>query len=386
MIYRVNPKNKDQISQLGFGCMRFPKDDADVEQQVVYAIEHGVNYFDTAYIYPHNEERLGKVLAKGYRDRVFIATKMPSYLIKRTESFSRMFNTQLKRLQTDHLDYYLIHMLTNTGEWKRACQIGMRDFIDERKASGQISNIGFSYHGGLQEFKDLVDVYNWDFCMLQFNYLDENNQAGKTGLEYAAARGIPVMIMEPLRGGRLAANLPKEALRVWENAPTKRPPAEWGLRWVWNHPDVLTVLSGMNTLRMLKENIRIASDAQAHELSGAERALYDEVCRALLGQETITCTGCNYCMPCPKGVDIPLCFACYNDKKTGLGNRFTLEFQYIQRTYNHQASLCVECGTCEKHCPQSLKIRNELKKVAREMEGLLYYPTRFMVKKIMHLT
>jgi predicted aldo/keto reductase-like oxidoreductase len=385
MIYRTNPKNNDQLSQLGFGCMRFPRDDADVEKQIVYAIENGMNYFDTAYAYVGNEERLGRVLAKGYRERVFIATKMPSYLITKADGFDRMFDTQLKRLQTDYIDYYLFHMLSGVNEWNRACGIGMLDFVNERKESGQIRNIGFSYHGGLQEFKSLVDTYGWDFCMLQFNYLDENSQAGISGIEYAASKGLPVMIMEPLRGGSLVAKLPQEALRLWENAQPKRSPAEWGLRWVWNHPEVFTVLSGMSTLEMVKENIRIASDARANELSEAELALYGEVRRVILGKDTVPCTGCNYCMPCPAGVDIPMCFSSYNDKKTGLGNRFTTGFRYVQRTYNHQASLCVECGKCEKHCPQNIGIREELKKVTKEMENSLYRPTRFIVKKVMKL-
>jgi predicted aldo/keto reductase-like oxidoreductase len=385
MIYRANPKNNDRLSQLGFGCMRLPRDDADAEKQIVFAIEKGVNYFDTAYAYIGNEERLGRVLAKGYRERVFIATKMPSYLITKPDGFNRMFDTQLKRLQTGYIDYYLLHMLAGVGEWDRARGIGILDFINEKKKSGQIRNIGFSYHGGLHEFKDLADAYDWDFCMLQFNYLDENSQAGITGIEYAASKGIPVMVMEPLRGGKLAAGLPKEALRVWENAPIKRSPAEWGLRWVWNHPNVFAVLSGMNTLDMVKENIRVASEAMANVLSEAELALYGEVRRIILGKDAIPCTGCNYCMPCPKGVDIPMCFSSFNDKKIGLGSRFTAGFKYIQRTHNHQASLCAECGKCEKRCPQKIEIRKELKKVAKEMEGMLYRPARFVVKKVMRL-
>jgi predicted aldo/keto reductase-like oxidoreductase len=385
MIYRTNPKNNDRLSQLGFGCMRFPKNDADVEKQVVYAIENGVNYFDTAYAYLGNEERLGKALAKGYRERVFIATKMPTYLITKADGFGRMFDTQLKRLQTDYIDYYLLHMLASVNEWERARGIGILDFITEKKGTGQIRNIGFSYHGGLQEFKGLVDAYDWDFCMLQFNYLDENNQAGISGIEYAASKGLPVMIMEPLRGGSLVTKLPREALRVWENAPAKRTPAEWGLRWVWNHSEVYTVLSGMNTVEMIEENIRIASEAKANELAEAELALYDDVCRIIRGKGTIPCTGCNYCMPCSAGVDIPLCFTHYNDKKTGWENRFTARFQYAQVTYNHQASLCIECGVCEKRCPQKIKIREELKKVTKEMENILYRPTRFILKKVMKL-
>ncbi len=385
MIYRVNPKNNDNLSQLGFGCMRFDKDDREVEKQIKYAIENGVNYFDTAYIYPNSEERLGRILAKGYREKVYIATKMPTYMISKSEGFEKMFNTQLERLQTDYIDYYFMHMLPNVGEWERACNLGILDFINEKKASGQIRNVGFSYHGGVQDFKDLIDVYDWDFCMLQFNYLDENNQAGKSGVEYAASKGLPVMIMEPLRGGKLVNKLPIEALDVFKNAEISRTPAEWALRWVWNHPSVITVLSGMNSMEMVEENIKIASDAKSNELSVNELAVYDQVIKAILGKETIPCTGCNYCIPCPKGVDIPMCFTSYNDKKSGIESKIVTNFYYIQRLYNHQASLCVECGKCEKHCPQNIPIIEELKKVKKEMEGPLYKPVRFLVKKFMKL-
>lgn len=387
MIYRTNPRNKEQLSQLGFGCMRFNKDDREVEKQIAYAVENGVNYFDTAYAYPNSEERLGRVLAAGgYRDKVSIATKMPTYLINKPGGFDQMFYTQLKRLQTDHIDYYLMHMLSNVGEWERVCNLGILDFIDQKKKNGQIRNLGFSYHGGLREFKDLIDIYDWDFCMIQFNYLDENNQAGKSGLEYAASKGLPVMIMEPLRGGKLVNKLPKEAMKIWEHTSLKRSPAEWALRWVWNHPAVTTVLSGMNSMEMVEENIRIASEAKADDLSSADLALYEQVRNIILGKETVPCTGCNYCMPCPQGVDIPMCFTCYNDKKSGIESGMSAEFFYIQRAYNHQASLCIECGKCEKHCPQGIAIRKELKKVKTELEGPLYRPTRYIAKKIMKLS
>lgn len=386
MIYRTNPRNNEQLSQLGFGCMRFDRDDREVEREIACAIENGVNYFDTAYIYPNSEERLGRILAKGdFRGRVSIATKLPTYLVKRPEDIERMFRTQLKRLQTDYIDYYLMHMLPNAAEWKRMCELGILDFISEKKRSGEIRNIGFSYHGGLPEFKELVDVYDWNFCMIQFNYLDENNQAGRSGLDYAASKGLPVMIMEPLRGGKLVSKLPKEAVKVWEHAEPSRSPAEWALRWVWNNPAVTTVLSGMNSMEMVKENIRIASDAQANALTPAELSLYDQVRHIILGKSTVPCTGCGYCMPCPHNVDIPMCFTCYNDKKSGIETGLLTEAYYIQRTHNHQASLCAGCGKCEKHCPQGIAIREELKKVQKEFEGPLYRPARFIAKKILKL-
>jgi len=198
MNYRVNPKNNDKLSILGFGCMRFTKDEKELEKQIIYAIENGVNYFDTAYIYPNSEVALGRVLAKGYRDRVKIATKMPPYLIKKYEDFDKIFNAELGRLQTTYIDYYLIHMITDVNIWSRLVSLGVLDWIKEKKEKGQIINIGFSYHGGKDEFIKIVDVFDWEFCMIQYNYLDENKQAGKSGLQYAASKGIPVMIMEPL--------------------------------------------------------------------------------------------------------------------------------------------------------------------------------------------
>ncbi len=386
MIYRENQKNGDKISQLGFGCMRFDKDDKEVEKQIIYAIENGVNYFDTAYIYTNSEERLGRVLAKGYREKVSIATKMPTYMINKTEGFNQMFNTQLTRLQTDYIDYYFMHMLSSVEEWERVCKLGILDFINEKKKSGQIKNVGFSYHGGVQGFKDLVDAYDWDFCMLQFNYLDENNQAGKSGVEYASSKGLPLMIMEPLRGGKLVNNLPKDAQDIWAKAEGNRSAAEWALRWVWNNPAVLTVLSGMNSMEMIEENIRIASEAKVNELTEEELSLYGKVVKAILGKDTIPCTGCNYCIPCPKGVEIPLCFTSYNDKKSGIEKGFLTNFFYIQRLNKHEASLCVECGKCEKHCPQNIAIMKELKKVRKEMEGPLYRPLRFLVRKLMKIS
>ena len=204
-------------------------------------------------------------------------------------------------------------------------------------------------------------------------------------MDYAASKGLPVMIMEPLRGGKLVNKLPKEAMKVWENASVKRSPAEWALRWVWNHPAVVTVLSCMNSMEMIEENIRIASEAKAEELTPADLALYDQVRKIVLGKETVPCTGCGYCMPCPRGVDIPMCFTCYNDKKSGIEGRIYSEFYYIQRTINHQASLCIGCGKCERHCPQNIAIREELKKVRKELEGPIYRPARYIAKKILKL-
>ncbi|HOJ78005.1 MAG TPA: aldo/keto reductase [Bacillota bacterium] len=387
MNYRINPKNNDRLSILGFGCMRFPKDKKEVEHQIISAIEKGVNYFDTAYIYPNSEATLGSVLAKGYRKRVKLATKLPQFLVKKYEDLDMIFNTQLERLQTDYIDYYLIHLLTDLNIWHRLVNLGILEWIAAKKQQGQIINIGFSYHGGKDEFVKIIDAYDWEFCMIQYNYLDENNQAGKSGLQYAAGKGIPVMVMEPLRGGKLVTNLPKEVYEVWDQAYVKRSPAEWALRWVWNHPEVLVVLSGMNTQAMIDENIRVASKAEANSFTEADLVLFEQVRNILSQKIKVPCTGCNYCMPCPKGVDIPTCFSCYNDREID-GKIAALSHYIMQTSFKtnaHNASLCSKCGKCESHCPQGIKIRDELTKVAKVMEGIYYKPLRFFIKWFMKL-
>jgi predicted aldo/keto reductase-like oxidoreductase len=387
MNYRINPKNGDKLSILGFGCMRFAKDEKEVEDQIIYAIENGVNYFDTAYIYPNSEAILGRVLAKGYRDRVKIATKLPPFLIKKYEDLDKIFNAELARLQTDHIDYYFMHMLTDVNIWGRLVDLGILKWIEEKKQKGQIINIGFSYHGGKGEFIKLVDIFDWEFCMIQYNFLDENNQAGKSGLEYAASKGLPVMVMEPLRGGKLVAGLPKEIYSIWDNAYIKRTPADWALRWIWNHPEVTVVLSGMNSQQMIEENIRVASEVEANAFGKEDFVLFDSVRNILMHKIKVPCTGCNYCMPCPMGVDIPTCFSCYNDLEVEgkLGSISKYIMQTSLKTQPHNASLCTKCGKCETHCPQKIAIRNELGNVTKAMEGFYYKPVRFFVKKFMKL-
>ena len=387
MNYRVNPKNNDKLSAIGFGCMRFAKDEQEVEKEIIYAIENGVNYFDTAYVYPNSEVVLGRVLAKGYRDRVKIATKLPSYMIKKYEDLDRIFDAELERLQTDYIDYYLMHMLTDVNTWKRLVEMGIIEWIEDKKAKGQIINIGFSYHGGREEFIKIVDVYDWEFCMIQYNYLDEHNQAGRSGLEYASAKGLPVMIMEPLRGGKLVTNLPKKVYDIWNNAYVKRSPADWAFRWIWNHPEVTVVLSGMNSMEMIEENIRVASEMEVNSFTQVDFDLFEKVRQILNETIKVPCTACNYCIPCPKGVDIPTCFSCYNDTKIE-GKRGAI-MKYIMQTslksQPHNASLCVKCGKCEKHCPQKIKISEELTHVTKKLEGFYYKPLRLIIKKFMRL-
>ena len=308
MQYRLNKKNGDKLSILGFGCMRYPKkgssiDVARTEALIISAIENGVNYFDTAYVYMRgkSESILGDVLAKGYRDRVKIATKIPPFLVKKNADLDKIFLTELERLKTDRIDYYLIHMLSDVEMWERLKGLGILEWIEEKKKSGQIINIGFSYHGGPQGFVKIIDSFDWDFCQIQYNYLDEYNQAGKSGLMHAASKGIPVMIMEPLRGGKIVDGLPKEVRHLWENATPKRSVAEWALRWVWNHPEVTLLLSGMNAESQLEENVRIASDVSENSLSQEELKLFDEAKQILSEKMKVNCTACGYCMPCPYG-------------------------------------------------------------------------------------
>ncbi len=379
MQYRTNPKNGEKISALAFGCMRFNKDEKEVERQIHYAMEQGVNYFDTAYIYPNSEATLGRILAKdGMRQKVNIATKLPHNNVRKYGDLDRIFGTQLERLQTDHIDYYLIHMLGNVRSWKRLTELGIEKWIDEKKTSGAIRNLGFSFHGPQNEFLALLEEYDWDFCMIQYNYCDENNQAGTAGLKRAGEKGIPVMIMEPLRGGTLAN--PKTTIRaIWEQADVKRSPAEWGFRWVLNHPQVLTVLSGMNQMEQIEENVRTFSDAAAGSLTEAELEVYEKVKAEIQRSMKVPCTGCGYCMPCPKGVDIPSSFSALNDAASR--GRIMSKAMYIMTTGGNSASQCIKCGKCQTHCPQSIPIPEKLEQVKKELEGITYKPMRYFIRR-----
>ncbi len=273
-------------------------------------------------------------------------------------------------------------MLPDVHVWQKFVRMGILDWLEEKKASGQIRKIGFSYHGGTRQFMELLDAYEWDFCQVQYNYMDEHSQAGRAGVEYAAKKGIPVIIMEPLRGGRLADGLPSKAKAIFKKTDPDRSPAEWGLRWLWNQPEVAVVLSGMNSMEMLKENIRIADTVQAFELKQKDLNVYQKV-TALLNEEVkVPCTGCGYCQPCPAGVDIPGVFRCYNVCHTD--SFFTGMREYLMcttwRAKRTNASLCRQCGKCEKHCPQHIAIRKELKNVSRALENPVYKAAAFLTK------
>ena len=391
MKYRQD-KYGNRLSALGFGCMRFQRgvtgiDLAATEQQLLLGVEGGVNYFDTAYIYPGSEAAVGEIFAKhGLREKVYIATKLPHYLIRSREGMDKLFHEELRRLQTDYVDYYLMHMLSDVDTWQRLCELGIREWIAEKKASGQIRQVGFSYHGNSDMFCRLVDVYDWDFCQIQYNYMDEHSQAGRRGLHHAHEKGLAVIIMEPLRGGKLVNRLPKEATGIFESYPKRHTPAQWALKWLWNQPEVTVVLSGMNTMEMVQDNIHTASTTAVGELGEAEEAMLQSVVRAINARMKVGCTGCGYCMPCPKGVDIPGTFAAYNRRYAeGKASGF---FDYMMCTALRKnatpASNCVGCGKCEQHCPQHLPIRQHLKEAKSELEGPLYRLVRRVAGWFVH--
>ena len=378
MKYRFD-RYGNRISQLGYGCMRFSKKGNSInyekaEKEVMLAIENGINYFDTAYIYPGSEECLGRILDENKcRDKVYIATKLPQYIIRSSAAIDKTFNEELSRLRTDYIDYYLMHMFTDYSEWEHLKTLGIEEWIESRKKEGHIRNIGFSYHGDTEMFLKILDAYDWDFCQIQYNYLDEHTQAGKRGLQAAAKKNIPVIIMEPLRGGKLV-DLPDKAREVLSSDSKGYTPAELGLRWLWNQQEVTCVLSGMNSEDMVNENIRIASEAEPGHLTEEDMQIVEQIKKIIREREKVGCTGCRYCMPCPKGVDIPGNFYYYNlmymEKKSAA--RFEFAQNMGMRKEPGFASQCVGCGKCEQHCPQHISIREKLKEADRELRPFFY--------------
>lgn len=371
---------EDMLSLLGYGCMRFTKKNgqADLEKaerELRLALDGGVNYLDTAYIYAGNEQALGKILEKNnWRERVYLATKLPQYLVKSISGAERIFREELARLKTDCIDYYLMHMLTDVAQWHRLEKMGVREWIAEKKKSGAIRHIGFSFHGNSEMFLQILSAYDWDFCQIQYNYMDEHSQAGRSGLEAAQAKGIPVIIMEPLRGGRLVNMLPRTALQRMAQSERGWSPAQWGLHWLWNQSGVSCVLSGMNSEEMVRQNLQAAAEAETNGFSEADFALIQDVRNELNANILVGCTGCGYCMPCPKGVDIPASFRCLNE--ISIDGKAKAVKEYWQTTgvkkVSGRASGCVGCGRCEQHCPQGIPIREMLKTAARELETPFY--------------
>ena len=379
MQYRKDRSGRE-LSVLGFGCMRFTRKgnaiDLDkAEEEIMAAFRAGVNYFDTAYSYPGSEAALGTILERnGIRDQVNIATKLPQYMAGSLAGAEKYFREELQRLRTDTIDYYLMHMLTDVAQWERLKQMGIRDWIREKKASGAIRNIGFSYHGNTENFLKILQDYDWDFCQIQYNYLDETTQAGVAGLKAAAAKGIPVIIMEPLRGGKLVNLLPAEARKAIAENEREWSPAAWAFRWLYHQPEVTVVLSGMNSLDMVRENVETASAARPGDLTEKDLALLERVKELIRAREKVGCTGCRYCMPCPGGVDIPGIFRCYNAMYTE--GKADGRFQFAQTVgLTRQpafATRCLGCGKCEKHCPQGIPIREKLKEADKALRPLPY--------------
>lgn len=390
MQYRKD-KNGNAISILGFGCMRFTKkgnsiDIDKAESEIMAAYKAGVNYYDTAYIYPGSEVAVGEILERnGIREKVNIATKLPQYMIGSRAAIDKYFSEELSRLRTTYVDYYLMHHLTDVYMWEKLKAIGILDWIEEKKAGGQVRNIGFSYHGNTENFLKILDDYDWDFCQIQYNYLDENTQAGAEGLKAAAAKGIPVVIMEPLRGGKLVNMLPDTAKKTFAESERNWTPAQWAFRWLYNQPEVTCVLSGMNSVEMVEDNCKTADEAAAGHLNEDDFKLLDKVTEQIHEKEKVGCTGCRYCMPCPKNVDIPGTFRCYNAMYTE--SKYEGRFEYAQTVGLTKepafATQCIECGKCEKHCPQNIPIREKLKEADKALRPLPFKVGINVVRKYM---
>lgn len=378
MKYRTFMKTGERISLLGFGTMRLPIvdgdfskiDEAEAIRMIRYAIDSGVNYVDTAYMY-HNgfsEVVTGKALKDGYREKVFLADKMPVWFAKSEQDIEKIFDEQLKRLDVDCIDMYLVHNITGPI-WNRAKKFNTLAFLEKKKAEGKIKHIGFSFHDEYPLFEEVIKAYPWDFCQIQLNFMDADFQAGVKGLKLAGSMNIPVIIMEPLKGGKLTDKLPESIQAYWDQAPVKRTPAEWALRWVADFPEVLTILSGMSTREQVEENIRIMKEAEPSSLSEKELEIVARVSEEYNNLIQYSCTGCKYCMPCPVNVNIPETIGYYNDWFLFDGNsKISADFN-MWISPKARPSLCVECKACEGHCPQQLPISEVMKKASAIFES-----------------
>ena len=371
MQYREFGKLGFKISTFGFGCMRLPVidgesskiDEKEAISMIRHAIDSGVNYFDTAYVYHQGNSELlvAKALKDGYRDRIKLATKLPSWLVKTHEDFDRFLDEQLCKLETDHIDFYLIHGL-DRDRWQQMKVLRIFEFIEKAKKSGRIIHIGFSFHDGLSAFKEIIDGYDgWEMCQIQLNIIDEDFQAGREGMMYAAAKGIPVVVMEPLRGGMITQSVPDDVINVWNEGGFKRSPAEWAFKWVCNFPQVTVVLSGVSTMEQLDDNIKIFENALPCTMSENELAIIGKVQDIYRSRMNVGCTGCSYCMPCPSGVAIPAVFKMYNDAKVFGKVEMSREFYAGLISSGSDASHCIECASCESICPQHISVIEKLK-------------------------
>jgi uncharacterized protein len=380
MLYRKLGRSNAVPSVLGFGAMRLPMvgaqsgmagfdpnipiEDVEATKMIEHAVEQGVTYFDTAYGYHggKSEVFLGKALRR-HRSKVMIATKLPSWNVQKPEDMETFYKEQLERLGTDYLDCYLVHGL-DTNNWAKMKKMGVLEFLDKLRADGRIRFAGFSFHDEIKVFKDIIDAFDWDMCLLQFNYYDQNYQAGTQGISYAASKGVGIVVMEPLRGGKLVDRIPQEVQTLWDTAAIKRSPVEWAMRWVWNHPEITTVLTGSSTLAQLQDHTRIADQALANSLTPEEFSLIAQVRQTYRKLLKIDCTACAYCMPCPSGVNIPQNFNLYNDSFLFKGAEMNAFFYTHFLTPEQRASGCTECMTCIEKCPQKIDIPKDLKAVS----------------------
>jgi predicted aldo/keto reductase-like oxidoreductase len=377
MRYRTFPRIPGlDISVLGFGCMRLPVLDGDMKRideaaaqaMLRRAIDGGVNYVDTAYPYHGgaSEPFVGRALKGGYRDKVQVATKLPVWLVERESDWERLLDEQLKRLDTGRIDFYLIHALS-AARWDTVLRHQGLRALERARADGRIGHIGFSVHDSLGVFKTIVDGFDWEFCQIQYNFIDEDYQAGTEGLRYAAGRGIGVIAMEPLRGGTLAAVQPDAIQRVWDRAPG-RTPAAWALDWVWNHPEVVTLLSGMGAMAQVAENLASAGAAQAGAMGAGELELVEEVRRIYAARVRVACTTCGYCAPCPSGVAIPETFSSYNTGAMfGDWKSAARQYDIFFASAGHGGDRCAACGECEAKCPQQIPIIEKLREAHRAL-------------------
>lgn len=378
MKYRTLGKTGERVSVLGFGAMRLPVrgqesevDEPATVEMIRWAIDQGVNYVDTAYVYHggNGEGVVGRALNDGYRDKVHLATKLPIWSVEKLADCDRIFDEQLARLQTDHIDFYLLHCLQKPY-WGKLCDLGVLQWAERQQAAGRIRHFGFSFHDSYEAFVEIVDAYDWSFCQIQYNFVSEEVQAGTRGLQYAAAKGLGVIVMEPLFGGTLA-NPPPSVQRIWETAGADIQPADLALRWVWNKPEVSLALSGMNTREQVRRNIASAERADVGMLTADELDLLARVRDEYQRLSPIACTKCGYCLPCPSGVNIPVNFELYNQATVYQGNSQLLcRNLYLSLPESERATACERCGTCEERCPQHLSVADLLERTGEYFAGL----------------
>jgi hypothetical protein len=374
MKYRKFGKLNWEVSALGFGAMRLPiigKDTSKIDtepaiEMIRYAIDNGVNYLDTAYVYHRgmSEVLVGKALKDDYREKIRIATKMPVRLVEKRENLDEYFNTHLERLQTDYIDFYLLHGMRK-ARWSQVKEFDILEWAEEKLDEGEIKHLGFSFHDELSLFKEIVDAHDWTFCQIQLNYMDTEYQAGLAGLRYASDKGLAVVVMEPIKGGKLAVTPPREVQEIWDRSKINRTPAEWALQWVWNLPEVSVVLSGMSEMRHVEENVVYADRSGPGTLKAHELALYDEVREAYNKLGFVGCTACQYCMPCLEGVDIPTILGHYNEYYMSGGSQEAKRNYWQNISLENHSSNCIACGKCEEKCPQRLPIRKFMNETVR---------------------